>query len=185
MMLLLCYFCYFAIFTFLYMMLLLCYFCYFAIFTFLYMMLLLCYFCYFAIFNSPYMLLILCYFCYFALLDHPFLRNLAKKGSLGAKILLDNVKFMVDLWHCEKHKEATCMPYLDNPKCIYHPKLSSFSAVHCVNTECAEQAFKWLGKFKFIARKMTRQRFCFFLWKMINEHNQRVCRKLQMEKKIS
>ena len=97
----------------------------------------------------------------------------------GAKILLDNVKFMVDLWHCEKHKEATCMPYLDNPKCIYHPKLSSFSAVHCVNTECAEQAFKWLGKFKFIARKMTRQRFCFFLWKMINEHNQRVCRKLQ------
>ena len=81
------------------MMLLLCYFCYFAIFTFLYMMLLLCYFCYFAIFNSP---LILCYFCYFALLDHPFLRNLAKKGSLGAKILLDNVKFMVDLWHCQK-----------------------------------------------------------------------------------
>ena len=79
---------------------------------------------------------------------HPFLRNLAKKGSLGAKILLDNVKFMVDIWHCEKHKEATCMPYLDNPKCIYHPKLSSFSAVHGVNTECAEQAFKWLGKFK-------------------------------------
>ena len=82
-------------------------------------------------------------------------------------------------------KLHACMPYLDNPKCIYHPKLSSFSAVHGVNTECAEQAFKWLGKFKFIARKMTRQRFCFFLWKMINEHNHRVCRKLQMEKKIS
>ena len=75
-------------------------------------------FCYF-----QFSILILCYFCYFALLDHPFLRNLAKKGSLGAKILLDNVKFMVDLWPCEKHKEATCMPYLDNPKCIYHPNL--------------------------------------------------------------
>ena len=37
---------------------------------------------------------------------HPFLRNLMKKRSVGAKILLENVKFMVDLWHCNKHKEA-------------------------------------------------------------------------------
>ena len=56
---------------------------------------------------------------------HPFLRNLQKKGSLGAKILLDHVKFMVDLWHCNKHKEPTCMP-LDNPKCVYHPHLPIF-----------------------------------------------------------
>ncbi len=44
------------------------------------------------------------------------------------------------------------MPLLDNPKCIYHPKLPAFSVVHGVNTECAEQAIKWLGKFKFLAR---------------------------------
>ena len=55
---------------------------------------------------------------------HPFLRNLVKKGSLGAKILLENVKFMVDLWHCNKHKEATCMPP-NNPKCLYYPHLPS------------------------------------------------------------
>ncbi len=115
---------------------------------------------------------------------HPFIKNLEKKGSVGAKILLDHVQFMVDLWHCEKHKEATCMPLLDNPKCIYHPKLPAFSAVHGVNTECAEQAFKWLGKFKFLARRMTRQRFCFFLWLMINQHNQRVCRSLKLTGKL-
>ena len=108
---------------------------------------------------------------------HPFLRNLMKKGSFGAKLLLDNVKFMIDLWHCNKHKEPTCMPP-DNPKCVYHPQLPEFAEVHGVNTECAEQAFKWLGKFKFMTRRMTRQRFCFFLWKMIELHNQRLSRKL-------
>ena len=56
---------------------------------------------------------------------HPFLRNPTKKGSLGAKILFENVKFMVDLWHCNKHKEATCMPP-NNPKCIYHPTFQHF-----------------------------------------------------------
>ena len=108
---------------------------------------------------------------------HPFLRNLMKKGSLGAKILLENVKFMVDLWHCIKHKEPTCMP-ADNPKCVYHPHLPVFSEIHRVKSECAEQTFKWLGKFKSITSRMIRQRFCFFLWKMIDLHNQRVSRKL-------
>lgn len=104
---------------------------------------------------------------------HPFLKNLKKRGSVGAKILLSNVKFMVDLWHCNKHREATCMPP-DNPKCKYHPTLEKFSEVHGVNTECAEQAFKWLGKFKLVTRKMTRHRYCFFIWKIIDEHNKRV-----------
>ena len=110
---------------------------------------------------------------------HPFLKNLMKKGSLGAKILLENVKFMVDLWHCNKHKEATCMPP-NNPQCIYHPNLPSFAEIHGVNSECAEQAFKWLGKFKFMCRRMTRPRFCFFMWKMTEMHNQRVSRKLAL-----
>ena len=111
---------------------------------------------------------------------HPFLKNLARKGSVGANILLDNVKFMVDLWHCNKHKEPTCMPP-DNPRCIYHPQLAEFSEIHGVNSECAEQAFKWLGKFKFMTRRMTRHRFCFFLWKMIELHNVRLCRKLALQ----
>ena len=71
---------------------------------------------------------------------------LTKWGSLGAKILLDHVKFMVDLWHCEKHKETTCMPP-GNPDSLYHPHLPQFAEVKGVNTESTEQAFKWLGKY--------------------------------------
>ena len=108
---------------------------------------------------------------------HPFLKNLRKKGSVGASILLDNTKFMVDLWHCNKHTEETCMPP-DNPRCKYHPHLERFAEVRGVNTECAEQAFKWLGKFKHVTRKMTRNRFCFFVWSMIEHHNKRVQRRL-------
>ena len=36
---------------------------------------------------------------------HPFLK---RRGSLGAETLLNNVKFMVDLWHCNEHKENAC-----------------------------------------------------------------------------
>ncbi len=35
------------------------------------------------------------------------------------------------------------------------PHLSAFTEIHGVNTECAEQAFKGLGRFKFHTRKMT------------------------------
>ena len=41
---------------------------------------------------------------------HPFLKNLKKRGSVGAKILLSNVKFMVDLWHCNKHRSYMHAP---------------------------------------------------------------------------
>ncbi len=92
---------------------------------------------------------------------HPFLKNLEARGSLGAKILLSKVKFLVDLFHCNKHTELCCMPP-ENPLCQYHPHLSAFTEIHGVNTECAEQAFKWLGRFKFHTRKMTRHRYCFF-----------------------
>ena len=112
---------------------------------------------------------------------HPFLKNIHRKGSTGAKILLDNVKFMVDLWHCNKHKELTCMPP-DNPACIYHPKLPNFSEVDGVNTECAKQAFKWLGRYKHLTRRMTKSRFSFFVWKVIDIHNKRVERELQLKK---
>lgn len=111
---------------------------------------------------------------------HPFLVNLEKRGSVGAKILLDNTKFMVDLWHCNKHKEPTCMPP-DNPLCRYHPKLSIFSEVYGANTECAEQAFKWLGRFKHLTRRMSRSRYCFFLWKVIDLHNKRITRNLKQK----
>lgn len=84
---------------------------------------------------------------------HPFLERLAKKGNLGAQLLLSKVKFLVDKFHCEKHTEATWFPP-DNPRCKYHPDLERFSEIRGTNTECAEQFFKWLGSFKYMCKKM-------------------------------
>lgn len=75
---------------------------------------------------------------------HPFIEGMSKKGGVGAKIIDEDVKFLVDKFHCIKHTEPCCMP-LDNPKCVYHPDLESFKDIHGTNTEYAEQAFNWLG----------------------------------------
>ncbi len=102
----------------------------------------------------------------------PFLQNLSKKGTYFAKYLLRNTKFLVDKFHCEKHTEVTCMPP-SNPNCKYHPDLPQFSEIHGCNTECAEQAFRWLNKFKFTMRSMSRYKFNVFVHTMVECHNNR------------
>ena len=64
----------------------------------------------------------------------PYLKNQKKNGSAGAKLLLEHVKFLVDIFHVSKHTEGVCMP-LDNAKCKYHPMLPVFSEIHGTNTE--------------------------------------------------
>ena len=59
----------------------------------------------------------------------PFLRNQAKSGSAGAKVLLENVQFLVDIFHVEKHTERVCMPLQNNPEGEYHPHLPKFHAM--------------------------------------------------------
>ena len=109
---------------------------------------------------------------------HPFLERLAKRGNLGAQLLLSKVKFLVDKFHCEKHTEATCFTP-DNSRCKYHPDLERFSEIQGMNTECAEQFFKWLGSFKYMCKKMSRYRFCiFFVWNVVDRHNKRKERQL-------
>ena len=51
----------------------------------------------------------------------PFLVNQSSiyNGGAGAKVLLNNVKFLVDIFHASKHTEETCMPP-NNPNCKYH-----------------------------------------------------------------
>ena len=39
---------------------------------------------------------------------HPFLVNQSKRGSAGAKILLENVKFLVDIFHCNIQRQHAC-----------------------------------------------------------------------------
>ena len=101
---------------------------------------------------------------------HPFLVNLKKKDIYLATYLLEHVKFMVDRFHVNGHTESCCMP-LDNPDCKYHPDLNIFSEVSSTNTECAEQAFRWLNKLKFTLRQMSRFKFNFFLIDMVELHN--------------
>ena len=104
---------------------------------------------------------------------HPFVQRMKRNGGLGAKILDDQVQFVVDKFHCVNHTEPCCMPP-NNPKCKYHPDLPKFSEIHGTNTECAEQAFNWLGRYKSVTRSMTEHKFNFYIWNMINSHNSRL-----------
>ena len=47
----------------------------------------------------------------------PFLKNQAQNGSAGAKLLIDNVQFLVDIFHVSKHTEEVCMPP-ENSNCL-------------------------------------------------------------------
>ena len=91
----------------------------------------------------------------------PFLRGMAKKGSDGATLLLEQAKFFVDRFHVKGHTEPVCTA--GDPQCKYHPDLPCFTDVSGANTECAEQTFAWLGKFKKVTRQMSMWRFNFFL----------------------
>ena len=101
---------------------------------------------------------------------HPFLCNL--QANL-ADFLLKNVKFLVDMFHVEGHTEACCKPPsdCDPQRGRYHPLHTDFDEIRHANTECAEQSFKWLNKYKNIVRNMKQHRFNFFLHNMINLHN--------------
>ncbi len=101
----------------------------------------------------------------------PFLQNLAKKDVMFAKYLLRHVKFLVDRFHVKGHTANCCTPLEDNPLCKYHPGLEQFKEVRDANTECAEQAFKWMNKLRYGARQMSRYKFNFYLHIMICTHN--------------
>ena len=104
---------------------------------------------------------------------HPFLRNLDRKDVYLAKFLLKNVKFFVDRFHVEGHTERCCLhPSDDDPeRGCYHPANKEFAEIKDANTECAEQCFKWLNKYKTIVRNMKQHRFNFFLHIMVDLHN--------------
>lgn len=106
----------------------------------------------------------------------PFLKNLAKKGNSGAAQLLTKMQFLVDRFHIKGHTTAKCD--INNDVCEYHPDLAKFSEISTANTECAEQAFSWLGRFKHTMKYMTHYRFKFFLDTIIEARNSRIVLKL-------
>ena len=96
-----------------------------------------------------------------------FLKNQAQNGSAGAKVLLDNVQFLVDIFHVSKHTEEVCMPP-ENPNCLYHPHLPKFDEIRGVNTESCEQGFKRLNQYFELTRKMTQFKRNVLFW-FVNE----------------
>ena len=93
----------------------------------------------------------------------PFLKNQKKNGSAGAKLLLEHVKFLVDIFHVAKHTEEACMPPT-NPNCWYHPRLNRFEEIHGANTESCEQGFKRLNIYFNLTRKMTQFKRNILFW---------------------
>ena len=89
---------------------------------------------------------------------HPFLCNLEHKGAYLAGFLLKHVKYLVDRFHVKGHTEPCCkLPGVDDPeKGRYHP-----SNKKDANTECTEQSFKWLNKYKNIVRNVKQHTFNF------------------------
>lgn len=114
---------------------------------------------------------------------HPFLSNLSKKGNVGAKILLDHVKFLVDIFHVMKHKEQCCMPP-NNPKCRYHPHLETFKEIRGTNTESAEQSNRFLNRFKHMCKRMAEFKFKAFMWFVIETHNELIEERLKAKGKM-
>ena len=97
----------------------------------------------------------------------PFLRNQAKNGSAGAKLLMDNVQLLVDIFHVSKHTKDVCMPR-DNPNCLYHPHLAKFDEIWGVNTESGEQGFCRLNQYLELTRTMTQFKRNVLFW-FVNE----------------
>ena len=114
---------------------------------------------------------------------HPFLNNLSKKGNVGAKILLDHVKFLVDIFHVMKHKEECCMPP-NNPKCRYHPHLEIFNEIRGTNTESAEQSNRFLNRFKHVCNGMAEVKFKAFMWFVIETRNELIGERLKPKGKM-
>lgn len=112
---------------------------------------------------------------------HPFLQNLEIKGAFFAKWLNDKVTFFVDNFHVAKHTEPCCMPP-ENPLCKYNPSLPHLSEIHGVNTECAEQAFRWLNKLKLSLKQMHQHKFNFFIQTIIYNRNRYVEQQLRESK---
>ena len=99
----------------------------------------------------------------------PFLRNLKAKGNPGAEILLNASAYMVDNFHIAGHTTNACNP--NHPDCEFHHSLRKFEEVANANTECAEQCFAWLKRFKSVVKYMTASRFRFFMHTVISSHN--------------
>ena len=111
----------------------------------------------------------------------PFLER-KRRSSLAWVITLLTLKWFVDLFHINKHKESCCRleNVLDNgvielnPECRFHPKLPEFADVNGGNNEIQEITSKWFNRFRNMTRSMGAAKAEFFMWEMATERNKRL-----------
>lgn len=108
----------------------------------------------------------------------PFLKNLQKKGNTGASMLLEK-RYVVDRFHIKGHTTPACN--LDSPDCKYHPDHESNKELEGCNTECAEQCFSWMTKFKHSVKYMTQYKFKFFIYLIVSSRNKFTIAKLKKQ----
>ena len=106
----------------------------------------------------------------------PFISRLKNEGNQAAKNFT-KIKFMVDIFHVEKHSQSKCL--LGNEDCRYHPRLPRFESVKGLNTEIAEQSFSRINPFKFMTRKMSYCRRLLFLKFIDHSANKQIIKRLE------
>jgi hypothetical protein len=89
----------------------------------------------------------------------PCIANLIERGALSdqAAELFKGMKFMVDRFHVGPHTEKCCD--INDKNCKFHPDLPVFDAIRKVNTQIAEQTFRWFNQIKANTRVMTMSHF--------------------------
>jgi len=77
----------------------------------------------------------------------PFVERLHQNRNAGAAEL-SKLKYLVDRFHIRGHTKEECD--ISQASCKYLPDLPIFTEISAANTECAEQTFSWLNKYKHI-----------------------------------
>ena len=108
---------------------------------------------------------------------YPYIKRLADENNVAA-IKFASLKYIVDVFHSEKHTQPKCT--LAHPECKYHPDLAEFKEERNMNMNIAEQSFHLLNPYKHITRNMTYgKRLC--LLKIIDDdYNSRLEKKLHL-----
>ena len=109
----------------------------------------------------------------------PFINRLSKEGNFAAS-KYETLKYMVDIFHVEKHTQVKCI--LKSEECRYHPHLERFNDVKGMNTEIAEQSFSRINPFKFMSRKMSYCKRLLFLKFIDHSANIQVLKKSAQKK---
>ena len=104
----------------------------------------------------------------------PIRPEVGKRRQRTRRNIIAVTKYIVDIFHAEKHTRPKCV--LGNDQCYYHPHLEKFAHLRKMNTEVAEQSFTHITPFKSITRKMRYGKRLVYLKLLDDYANERMVR---------